>query len=324
MANIYVSWPGYSAEDPETGGRLIAAGHQLSLRPKLGARAPEDVARLIAGCAAAIVSTDPFPSDVIASNPALRVIARVGVGTDSIDLHAATAAGIAVCITPGLNAETTADHAVALILALLRKVTVQDEGVKRGHWDRFGPNMPSELYGKTVGIVGAGTIGRAVMRRLSGFSVNLVYFDGAAFDLPEATKLRTLRELLGVSDIVSLHAPLTAQSRGMINSSAIAFMKPGAFIVNTARGPLMDEDAVFAALQERRLAGAALDVFQEEPPRAELLASIPNLITSAHVGGLSVESVRRMTASATTSVLDVLSGTLPSSAVNRSTLHRSF
>jgi phosphoglycerate dehydrogenase-like enzyme len=322
MGSIFVSWPGYSAGDPETGARLAAAGHRLVLHPKLGARTDTELVSLMAGCAAAIVSTDPFTEAAIASNPSLRLIARVGVGTDSIDLAAATARGVGISITPGLNAEPVADHTLALILALVRKVVPQDLGVKSGRWERVMPNMPSEMPGKTIGIVGAGVIGRAVMRRLSGFGVKLVFFDAFVSNVQGATKVESLEELLSVSDIVSLHAPLNSETEDLLNAKTLGLMKPTAFLINTARGRLVDQEALLTALKAGCIAGAGLDVFAEEPPESETLSNVPNLVTSAHIAALSQESIRRMTISATDSVLAVLDGEIPPTVVNPVALER--
>jgi phosphoglycerate dehydrogenase-like enzyme len=322
MAKIFVSWPGYSAQDPQTGARLIAAGHELALHPKVGARSEQELSALMAGCAAAIVSTDPFSATAIASNPALRLIARVGVGADSIDRTAADAHGVAISVTPGMNAEPVADQTLAMMLALIRRVVSQDQGVKSGRWDRVGPATPAELPGKTVGLVGAGAIGRAVQRRLAGFDIKLVFFDTCVKHLDGATPVANLEELLSTSDIVSLHAPLTAETRGLINAQTLRLMKPTAYIVNTARGPLIDQEALFDALRAGALAGAALDVFVDEPPDPAVLAGVPNLLTSAHIGGLSVESIRRMTVSATDSVLEVLRGETPAAVINPAAITR--
>lgn len=320
MRKVFVSWPGYSSDDPVTGERLIAAGYELVLKPKFGSRSDDELITFMQGCCAAIVSTDPFTRKAIASNPALRVIARVGVGTDSIDQIAANERGVAVCITPGLNSETVADQTLALILALIRKVIGQDLSVKAGRWERVGSAVPSELPGKTVGLVGAGTIGQAVMRRLSGFGANIVFFDTCVPAIHGAEKLESLDALLAVSDVVSLHALLTPQTRGLINAARLRLMKPTALLINTARGSLVDQQALFAALRMGSIAGAALDVFAEEPPDAAILTDVPNLVASAHIAGLSQESIRRMTVSATDSVLAVLGGKIPATVVNPSAL----
>jgi len=317
---IFVSWPGFEEDGGTTGRLLRHAGHQLVLEPKLGARTAEEVVRLAQGCAGAIVSTDPFPADVLLALPEMKIIARVGVGYDSIDLAAASKLGIAVSITPGMNAETVADHTLALILGLVRKVAEQDALVKAGRWDRVGPFTPSELPGKTVGLVGVGVIGKAVIRRLLGFGVRAVFFDRLVGTVHGAEKLASLDELLAVSDIVSLHVPLLPETRHLIDAQVLDKMKPGALLINTARGPVIDQGAVFAALRSGRLGGAALDVFETEPPGSEVLTGIPNLVCAAHVGGISRESIARMTESATRSVIAVLAGELPQTVINRGAL----
>ena len=313
---IFVSWPGYSPDDPETGRRLVEAGYELLLHPRLAARSEDELAALMDGAVAAIVSTDPFTEKAIGSNPHLGLIARIGVGIDSIDYAAAVRQGVLIAITPGLNAEAVADHALALILALIRKVVPQDQSVKAGRWERIGPLTPSELPGKTVGLIGAGTIGKSVMRRLAGFGVDIVYYDAFVDALPGARKAASLAELLAVSDIVSLHAPLTPETRHIIDAAAFARMKPTALLINTARGPLVDQGALFDALKAGRIGGAGIDVFEEEPPGAAVLTGVPNLVCSPHIGGISHESVRRMTVSATSTTLAVLAGEVPDTVVN--------
>lgn len=313
---IFVSWPGFSPDDVETGGRLSAAGYDLALEPKLGARSEDQLIALMGDAVGAIVSTDPFTGKAIRANPKLRVIARIGVGTDSIDHEAARAARVAITVTPGMNAAAVADQTLALVLALVRKVVAHDAGVKAGRWERVGPMTPGELPGKTVGLVGAGTIGRAVAARLRGFDVKLIYFDAAVPALEGAGRVDDLDDLLRRSDVVTLHAPLTPDTRHMIDAGALARMKPGALLVNTARGGLVDQAALFASLRDGHLGGAGLDVFAEEPPGAAVLGGVPNLVCSAHVGGLSHESIRRMTVSATDSVIAVLRGESPATVVN--------
>ena len=203
---IFISWPGYSADDPETGGKLRAAGYELLLEPKSGARSPEQLISLMRDAVGAIVSTDPFTEAAIRTNPSLRVIARVGVGTDSIDRAAADAARVAIAITPGMNAAAVADQTLAMILALTRKVTAQDRNVKEGRWERVGAMTPSELPGKIVGLVGAGAIGREVAHGASPASTST---SSSTIRLSVLCRgrggcLRSLR-CLSAADIVSLH-----------------------------------------------------------------------------------------------------------------------
>jgi phosphoglycerate dehydrogenase-like enzyme len=297
----------YDAEGAATGRRLSDAGFELTLSPKLGARGPREVAALAADADAAIVSTDPFDAGVFAAAPRLRVVARVGVGTDSIDLDAATAAGVVVTTTPGANHETVADHALALVLAAIRRVTEHDASVRRGEWDRAGALTPWDMHGTTVGLVGYGAIGRAVARRLAGFGVELLVADPVA--APEdRVELVTLEALLTRADVVSLHVPLGAATAGMIGARELARMRSHAILVNTSRGGLVDERALFAALRGGGLRAAALDVFADEPPAPGGLAELPNVVLTPHVGGLSERSIRQMTALATDCVLRVLAG----------------
>ena len=313
---ILVTWPAYDPADAETGARLRAAGCAIDLQPKLGARSPEELQALLGDAVGAIASTDPFTRAVIAAAPGLRVIARVGVGSDSIDRDAADEHGVAIAITPGQNAETVADHALALILALVRKIALQDRAVRAGRWERVGAMAPGELFGRTVGLIGAGEIGRAVIRRLQGFGVTLVAYDPAVASLPGVEMLASVEALLRRADIVSLHAPLIPATRHIINAERLALMKPTALLVNTARGGLVDQPALLQALRDQRIAGAALDVFETEPPDVSELADLETVILSPHIAGISHESIRRMTVMATDSVLRVLGGEIPGTVIN--------
>lgn len=309
---VLVTWIDYDPDGARTGARLSAAGLSIDSAPKRGARSPKELARLADGAVAAIVSTDPFDRDVFAAAPDLRVIARVGVGTDSIDLAAATEAGVAVMVTRGANHETAADHTVALVLAALRRVVEHDGSVRRGEWRRGGSMMPWDLHGATVGLVGYGAIGRAVARRLRGFGVELLVSDPA---LPAGPGAVALPELLRRSDVVSLHLPLTAATRGVIGEAELELMPSHAILVNTARGGLVDERALARRLAAGRLRAAALDVFADEPDVSPALAELGNVVLSPHVGGLSERSVATMTEQATEHVLQALQGRLDPAAL---------
>jgi phosphoglycerate dehydrogenase-like enzyme len=304
---VLVTWIDFEPDGHRTGARLRDAGLRMRLAPKTGARTPADMARLARDAVAAIVSTDPFDRDVLAAASELRVIARVGVGTDSIDLEAATEAGVVVVTTPGANQETTADHAVAMILAAVRRVVEHDSAIRRGEWRRGGELTPWELHRTTVGLVGFGSIGRAVARRLRGFDVELLVCDPAARTV-RGIENAPLPILLRRADIVSLHAPLDGGTRGLIGADELALMRHEAVLVNTSRGGLIDERALADALAQGRLRAAALDVFADEPAVPTSLARLPNVVLTPHIGGLSERSVVRMTERATAYVLDVLRG----------------
>jgi phosphoglycerate dehydrogenase-like enzyme len=316
-----VTWIDYDVDDPTLGGRLHDAGLEILLAPKHGARSPREVAELVTDAVAAIVSTDPFDRSVFDAAPRLRVVARVGVGTDSIDLPAATAAGVVVTTTPGANQETTADHALAMILATVRRVVEHDAQVRRDEWLRGGAMTPWELHGTTVGIVGFGTIGQAVARRLSGFGTRILLADPALHGQVDGADVVELDDLLAHADIVSLHAPLLDSTRGMIGQRELARLQPSAILVNTSRGGLINESALVDALVAGRLRAAALDVFADEPRVSPALRELPNVVLTPHIAGLSDRSITRMTQQATSSVLDVLVGTpAPQVVVNAGAL----
>lgn len=304
---VVVTWLSFDPDDSHTGGLLRAAGLEVRYAPKVGARTPDQVRKLVADAAGAIVSTDPFDRGVFEAAPRLRVIARVGVGVDSIDLEAATDAGVVVTTTPGANTETTADHTLALMLATLRRIVEHDASVRRGEWNRAGELTPWDLHGLCVGIVGLGGIGRAVVERLRGFGAEIVVAD-PAFASADGAELVTLDELLVRADIVSLHVPLLDVTRGLIGAREIALMRPEAILVNTSRGGLVDEPSLVEALLGGRLRAAALDVFEDEPLLAPELLELSNVVLTPHIAGLSVGSIAAMTRQATRSVLDVLGG----------------
>jgi phosphoglycerate dehydrogenase-like enzyme len=318
---VLVTAPGFDADGEQTGARLRRSGLELNHAGPRGNRRPDEVAQLAGDAVAAIVSSDPFTDEVFAASPQLRVIARLGVGVDSIDLEAATRAGVVVTTTPGLNDETCADHALALLLAALRRVAEHDASVRRGEWDRGGALTPWDLHGKRVGVVGYGRIGRSVVRRLQGFGTEIRVFDPVTAPEPQLA-CATLEELLGWAEVVTLHAPLTTTTEGLIGAPQLAAMRPDAILVNVSRGGLVDEPALVAALTSGRLRGAALDVFAEEPPTNAGLRFLPNVVLSPHIGGLSREAIDAMARRCVQQVLDVLAGRLPDGVVNPDVLAR--
>jgi phosphoglycerate dehydrogenase-like enzyme len=318
---VLVTAPGFDADGAETGDRLRQQNLAVAHAGPRGNRSPDEVAQLTQGAIAAIVSSDPFTAEVFSASPELRVIARLGVGVDSIDLDAATQAGVLVTTTPGLNDETCADHAVALLLAASRRIVEHDASVRRGEWDRGGALTPWNLHGKRVGVVGYGRIGRSVVRRLRGFGTEIRVFDPVAAP-DDGLACPTLEALLGWADAITLHAPLTPATQSLIGAAELAVMRPGAILVNTSRGGLVEEDALVDALASGRLRAAALDVFRDEPPSNPVLRTLPNVVLSPHIGGLSVEAIHAMASQCVQQVLDVLDGRVPSGVVNPDVLER--
>jgi glyoxylate reductase len=247
--------------------------------------------------------TDPLDSDVFAAAPLLRAISNYAVGVDNVDLAAATERGIPVGNTPGVLTESTADLALALMLGIGRRIAEGDAYVRRGEWRTWEPGLllGRDLHGATVGVVGFGRIGQAVARRCEGFGCVVLH-----------TSRRggvELGELLGRSDFVTIHAPLTPETRGLIDAAALRRMKPTAYLVNTARGPLVDTDALTAALLGREIAGAALDVTDPEPlPGDHPLLEAPGLLVVPHIASATHATRERMADMAVDNLLAGLAG----------------
>jgi phosphoglycerate dehydrogenase-like enzyme len=310
-STVLVTWPDYDLDDPELGGALARSGLTARLRPKRGHRSPEELSGLLHGVVGAIVSTDPFTTGIIEEASDLRVIARVGVGYDSIDVASASAHGVQIATTPGGNEHVVADHTIGLMLAILRRIPELERDLRRGGWNRTGAFAPRQLTGCTVGLVGYGGIGRRVAARLQGFDVQLLIHDPAL-----GCDSVPLDELLRRSDVVSLHCPLLPSTRHLIDGRSLQLMRPDAVLVNAARGPIVDEAALIEALRRGVIAGAALDVFEAEPPDASPLLEMDNVVVSPHVGGISTQSIAEMTRRATQAVIDVVSGRRPADLVN--------
>jgi phosphoglycerate dehydrogenase-like enzyme len=314
---VVVTWPGYDVDGPSSGGLLQAAGLSIRLEPKTGARTSAEVIELLGDAVAVIASNDPFSADVFDACPNLQVIARTGVGVDSIDLPAATRAGVLIATTPGMNEETVADHTLALMLALVRRLVEHDRSLREHRWDRAGSITPNDLVGATVGVVGSGTIGRAVIRRVLAFGSRVLVCDPVLKAPPEGTELVNLDELLSQSDVITLHVPLLDQTQGLIGARELTLVRPTAVLVNASRGGVVDEAPLADALRNGRLAAAGLDVFADEPPFDSELLDLPNVIVTPHVGGISHRSIAAMNEMATRSVIAVLSGEIPANIVNK-------
>lgn len=271
----------------------------------------------IAGDADAILNTYlPLDAAAIARLTKCRIIARYGIGIDNLDLAAASGRGIVVTNVPDYSIEEVATHALALILASVRRVSLADATVREGGWsiDRFRPIR--RLSTLTVGLVGFGRIGRKIVRPLEAFGARIVAYDPYLTPGDDIPPLLSLDELLATSDIVSLHLPLTPETRGMIDDTAVAKMKPGAVLINTSRGPLVELDAVTTALRDGRLGGAGLDVFDTEPLDPARVEGVPNLIVTPHMAYYSEEALAESQRKAATQVIKVLTGEKPDYQVN--------
>ena len=278
-----------------------------------------DELRAHAGEVDAIVSvlTDRIDADVIKAGAAgaLKVVANVAVGYDNVDVAAAREHGIVVCNTPGVLDETTADLAFTLILAASRLAHDAEDDLRAGRWHGWGITqyLGRDVHGATLGIVGYGRIGRAVARRAAGFDMRVLHH--ARTDTGEPGYVAALDELLAESDVVSLHIPGGEATRHLIDARRLALMKPTAVLVNTARGPVVDEEALADALHGDRLFAAGLDVFEREPEVHPKLLSAPRAVVLPHIGSASQATRTRMARLAASAVATVLDGGVPPNVV---------
>jgi len=315
-ARIFVTWP----MEPEARAILERAGSVATSPSEDGLPEPE-LARSVADAEAIVpMGAHPVPASVIAAAPRLRIIAVAAVGYNLIDVAAATRRGILVTNTPGVLTETTADMAWALMLAAARRVVESDGLVRAGRWSgvKWSLMLGDDVSGATLGIVGLGRIGKAVARRAAGFGMPVLYHSRHAD--PEAVaigaKYRSKTDLLREADFVVLAVPLTPDTRRLIGAAELALMKPTAFLINIARGPIVDEAALVEALRARRIAGAGLDVFEDEPRVHPGLLDLDRVVLTPHIGSASRATRLRMATRAAENCVAAVEGRRPPNLVN--------
>ena len=284
---------------------------------------------LIAGlreCSALIcLLTDRVDARALGAAPQLEVVSSVSVGVDHVDVAAASARGIAVAHTPGVLTETTAELAMALMLAVARRVVEADADVRAGAWTearrwQLDGYLGRDLSGATLGLVGLGAIGQAVARRAAAFGMRILGWSRSGRAVPGVSRV-PLEALLAEADFVSVHVASSPETRGLLGEAELALLKPGAVLINTARGDVVSEPALVRALVEGRLGGAGLDVFAREPiGPGHPLAAFRNVVLTPHIGSASRATRLRMLELAVANVLDVLDGKLPRHCVNRTEL----
>ena len=308
---------------PEEGLRLVRAFAETSVWEG-ESPPPEDVLRReVRDCEGLLaLLTDTIDAPLLEAAPRLRVISNYAVGYDNIDVAAATARKILVCNTPGVLTETTADLAFALLMAAARRLVPADAYTRAGKWKTWEPMLllGQDIHDATLGIVGLGRIGAEMARRGRGFSMRLLYFDTER--RPELEKElgpehRPLGELLQESDFVTLHTPLGEKTRHLIGARELALMKTTAILINTSRGPVVETEALVEALRENRIAGAGLDVFEEEPlPPDHPLLALDNVVLAPHIGSASFATRSRMAVMAAENLIAALKGQRPAHLVN--------
>lgn len=273
--------------------------------------------------------TDKIDTELMDEAKNLKIVSNFAVGYNNIDVYEATKRGIMVTNTPGVLTDTTADYAFALMMAIARRIVEADKYIRNGEWvHAWGPKMfiGGDVHNKTLGIVGMGRIGSAMVHRAHGFNMDVVYYDRIGH--PEKEKelkieCNTLDEVLEKSDFVSMHVPLTPETHHMIGEEQLRKMKPTAYLVNTSRGPVVDEKALYNALKEGWIAGAALDVHENEPidPKNSLLG-LNNIIVTPHIASASVETRMKMAVIAATNCAAALKGKKPPNLMNPDVLSR--
>lgn len=294
---------------------LAANGCEFESVP-VDANSEEQAIAVVKDADVLVVGLQRITAPVLAAAGRLKVIGRCGAGLDNIDLKAAGERGIPVVYTPGANAQAVADLTLGLMLALCRKITQADR-MTRGHqWKRI---MGNDLWSKTLGICGLGQIGANVARRAKGFDMEVVAYDvvqNVALARELGIQFVSKADILARADFLTLHLPLTPQTQGFIADGELKAMKKNSFLVNTSRGGIVDEAALYRALREGEIAGAALDVFEPEPPAKTPLVELDNFIGSPHIGGITVEALGRIGMTVARDVVAVLKGQTPEYLAN--------
>lgn len=295
---------------------LRQRGWEFDETTSFGPLTGDALVRAVRDVDAVIADLDRFDVKIFDALPNLKLVSRWGVGFDAVDVVAATAAGVMVSNTPGVLDETVADLAFALMLGVAREIHTGHATMKEGVWAQA---WSSDVHSKTLGLIGCGRIGMAVARRALGFNMKVIAFDLFPNDRARemGVEFNSLDEVLSQSDFVSLHAAVTDQSRGMIGADQLRQMKPSAFLVNTARGALVNEDALVDALNREAIAGAALDAYCTEPlPEDSPLRSAKNILLTPHIASLTTDNGKRISNLAAEAVLNLADGIAPKHLVN--------
>jgi D-3-phosphoglycerate dehydrogenase len=309
---VLVTPTSYGANEPALRTRLEAAVGEVVYNTSGRPLSSTVLAEMIPGMDGYIAGLDTIDRKALSAADNLRVIARYGVGVDAVDLQAAREKGIVVTNTPGANSGSVAELTVGLMICLLREIPSAARATHAGEWPRM---RGLSLEGKVVALVGFGAIGRQVSQRLSGFGCRVVVFD-PVIDQEQAAasgvELLALDELIRIADLLSLHCPLTGKTRSLVDADFLEKMKPGSYLINTARGELIDEQALYAALQSGQLSGAALDVFSKQPPGADHpLLGLPQVLATPHMGAHTDGATNAMGWAALDDCLAVLRGEEP-------------
>lgn len=314
---------------PRSTIEALEAEHDVTVNDQDRALSPEELRHNVVGCAAIVsLLTDRIDGPLLdAAGPACRIVANYAVGTNNFDVQEATERGVALTNTPGVLDDATATHTIALMLAMARRIPEAERFLREGRWDGWKPMffIGADVDRKILGIAGAGRIGRNVARKARGFDMEIIYSDVApnrALEEESGARFVSKDELLAQSDFLTLHVPLLPETRHYIGAHELGRMKSTAILINASRGPVVDEKALVEALREKRIWGAALDVFEDEPELAPGLIDLPNVVIVPHIASATEETRLRMGEIVSRNVLAVLSGRQPDSCINAEALTR--
>jgi len=303
--NIIVTTPSFGKYNPEVLEELAKRGYTVQ---RIVPFKKEQLLEEIENAVALVVGLEKIDGEILGKARNLKVIAKHGVGVDNIDLAAARDFGIRVANSPRTNTQAVADLAFGFMLSLARSIPIANHTTKNGEWLRYDG---VSVWRKTIGIIGLGAIGRAVAKRATGFDMKILGYDVTepTDEEKELGIVRTpLEELLAQSDFVTLHVPLLPETKGMIGEKELQRMKPGAFLINTARGGIVDEEALYRALVNKTIAGAGIDAFETEPPVDNPLLKLDNVIATPHMGAYTIEANNLTSELTVKNVLDILNG----------------
>ncbi len=312
---------------PQEGLEMVTGRFEVTVWPSEHPPSREEIIEKAADCQGLItLLSDPIDADLMSQLPSLKVIAQYAVGYDNIDVEEATRRRILVTNTPGVLTETTADLTWSLIMATTRRIVEADRYIRSGKWNvAWGPELllGADIHGATLGIIGMGRIGQAVTKRAQGFSMKVLYNshsqneETAALEALVGAQSTNLDTLLRESDIVSIHVPLNSETHHLIGEKELGIMKKGSILVNTSRGPVVDQEALYRALSSGHLRGAGLDVFEEEPISKESpLLGLSNVILVPHIGSASMKTRATMATMCAENIIAALDGEKPPNIVN--------
>lgn len=313
---------------PEGALDMLAEHFRIEVNRKQKQLEREEIIKQVRGIFGLLsLLTDPIDKKVIGGATHLKIIANFAVGYDNIDVAEATKRGIIVTNTPGVLTETTAELAWALLFSVSRRIVEADTFAREGLFEGWAPTLllGYDISGKTLGIIGAGRIGTTFAMKSKGFGMKILYVDtrkNAKIERQLGAKKVTLKTLIKKSDFISIHIPLTPKTHHLIGKQQLLSMKPTAILINTARGPIIDEKALAHALKKRLIAGAGLDVFEREPAITKKLLTLTNVVLTPHIGSASVETRERMAIMAAQSIIDVYKKRTPENIVNREVLRK--